>query len=182
MDVGGNTHARDTERLLKVYDWCMFHVYEPIPEYHASLTKYYSGDQFRKSVRIHPFGIGNTTHQMAVSKRDLAGESTFLGKNTAGTIRLYIKSMEDALAQLEVPQVSLLHMNCEGCEWEVLTSMGEAGMFSRFVYIQFSAHNYGLEGVGVRGIQLCKIREYLSRTHSMHKGVPFGWERWVRNQ
>lgn len=180
MDVGGSTQARDTEKLLGLYKWCRFHVYEPVPDYHAALTKYYSNRKFKDRVTIHPVGIGRTTHQVSASKKDLMGESTFLGGTTSGPIKINIQSVEEAMDSIRGAQkISLLHMNCEGCEWDVLLWMGEKGLFSRVKYIQFSSHNYGPEGVGVRGVQLCRIREYLRKTHTMVKGVPFGWERWV---
>lgn len=192
LDIGGNTDAADTNKLLRVYPQCIFHVFEPVPPFFAKPEKTYQDPHFDGKIFLHNVGLGRKNAEVGMFASEVNGQSTFLGKNNEKNQRhknektwtLSIRNMETILTDLyglEDPsqKVSLLHMNCEGCEWETLLSMGERGLFERFEVIQFGTHNYGEEGVGVRSWQLCQIRDYLSKTHRVVSEVPFGWERWV---
>jgi hypothetical protein len=56
----------------------------------------------------------------------------------------------------------------------------ETGFVNGIDVIQIGMHNYGGGALGQRVIQLCEMHALLSKTHRLVKGVPFGWERWVK--
>ncbi len=76
---------------------------------------------------------------------------------------------------------TLLHMNCEGCEWDLLSQdlERENSFVSDIPVIQIGFHNYGEVGLGKRALEYCDIRKKMSRTHRLVGAVPFAWERWV---
>jgi hypothetical protein len=97
------------------------------------------------------------------------------------TVTAHIKSFANAVADAGGQTPTLLHINCEGCEWEMLPAAKRAGFLDTIEVIQFGTHNYGQVGLGGRTWQLCEIRQMLSETHDTMAGdVAFGWERWVK--
>jgi FkbM family methyltransferase len=179
IDVGGNTIAEDTSTFLQSYPQCEYYVYEPIPSYFENLERV-----FHKYENVHIKGVGwgNKDEDISISSSSLKGQATFImdTKGEKGNILLKIKTPASILDELTFSEIDLLHMNCEGCEWDALIFMGENDLFKKFKTIQYSAHNYGKVGIGVRSWELCKIKTYLNITHDMVEGVPFGWERWEK--
>jgi len=77
-------------------------------------------------------------------------------------------------------EISLMHMNCEGCEWELLEDLLEdPELVKKVKCLQISAH-YFPEWVANQNKRYCKIREQLRLTHKLAWGVPYAWERWDR--
>jgi FkbM family methyltransferase len=179
MDVGGNTNADDTSKFLTMYGGCTYYVYEPIPSYYKTLEKNF---KHNGNVNIVGIGWGSKNEEYYISSKNLKGQATFImdTKLNSGDILLKIKTPYSILEELNFPDIDLLHINCEGCEWESLLFMGENDLFKYFRTIQFSVHNYGKVGVGVRSWELCQIKSYLIKTHEMVEGIPFGWERWEK--
>ena len=75
--------------------------------------------------------------------------------------------------------VALLHMNCEGCEWEVLEALVDSGVAARFDTIQVGFHLFPSIAVGIKE-RYCRLATALSRTHDLVFRSFFAWERWQR--
>lgn len=98
---------------------------------------------------------------------------------TRRMITANIKSFDFAVKEAG-SKPTLLHMNCEGCEWDLLPQALESGFISDIRVIQVGFHNYGQVGLGKRVLEYCDIRQKMSQTHRLVDGaVPFAWERWV---
>ena len=99
--------------------------------------------------------------------------------NFTRIITANIKSFDFAVKEAG-SKPTLLHMNCEGCEWDLLPQALESGFISDIPVIQVGFHNYGQVGLGKRVLEYCDIRQKMSQTHRLVDGaVPFAWERWV---
>ena len=184
-EVGAHKKADDSRALMKIYDKCQYHAYEPIPTYSTVLRKNWAGES---RMTVHGYGIGKEDTTFPVPESLLAGQATYIadnkGKNSgsAGSeggseVTATIKSFDNTIeAAKGIP--TLLHMNCEGCEWDFLVDAKHHGFLEKVPAIQVGWHNYGEVGMGTRVWQLCEIREMLSETHTMTSGLAFGWDRW----
>ena len=76
--------------------------------------------------------------------------------------------------------IDLLHVNCEGCEWEMFDNLIETKVLETVRSVQFSSH-YFPQVPNLLG-RYCRVKEYLKQTHSMVYGQSFGWERWDMRQ
>ena len=74
--------------------------------------------------------------------------------------------------------LDLLHINCEGCEYEMLENIIKAGLHRRIKIIQFGTHFF--PEVPRLTERYCAIRSDLSQSHQMVYGTAFAWERWDR--
>jgi len=179
LDVGGNTNSDDTWIFLSKYPECEYYVYEPIPSYVKNLEKVFKNNE---NVHVKGVGWGYKDEEVYISSKSLQGGATFImdSKGGKGNILIKMKTPSSILEEIPFDDIDLLHLNCEGGEWEALLFMGENDLFKKFKTIQMSFHNYGNVGVGIRSLQLCEIRKYLGNTHTMVEGIPYGWERYER--
>lgn len=181
-EIGAHTAAYDSSVLMEKYPQCEYHAYEPIPLYFNTLMKNWNGT---KNMHLHNYGISKDDGSFNVSSSVLKGQSTFIGDskqanvNTGDISTVVIKNFDFAVNDAG-GKPTLLHMNCEGCEWTLLPGAVESGFIKDIPIIQISFHNYGESGLGQRVIDYCTIRAMLSQTHNRTKGVPFAWERWER--
>ena len=72
---------------------------------------------------------------MLLSPEEITGQSTFgMASNGGGKIPLEIREAASVLrevrGQASMPSIALLHVNCEGCEWEMLENIIQAGEHS----------------------------------------------------
>jgi len=178
-EVGAHEKAEDTRVLLEKFPKCEYHAYEPIPTYFATLSKHWESTS---NVHTHDYGLAKEDGLFKVQAAILKGQSTYIGDSKGGgenLVSAVIKSFDFAVKEAG-GKPTLLHMNCEGCEWDLLPGAVESGFIEDIAVIQIAFHNYGDVGLGKRAIEYCKIRKQLSRTHDLVNGaVPFGWERWV---
>lgn len=170
--VGANTHGRDGVRLQKEYS-CNIHVFEPVPSFANVLKKNWKN--VPRST-VHAFGLGSESKQ--VEHVHVVGESTFAmsdGKDFSGET-VHIKSIVEAWEELGKPSIDLLHINCEGCEWEMLETMISSGIVNKVRILQVGTHWFA----NVKNIQqrYCNIESKLSATHTKKFQQYFGWERW----
>lgn len=183
MDVGGNTEAGDSRFFQQSFDPHL-HIFEPVPPFFSELQKNWEG---ARKVTLHSVGLGADDRVVQLSKDSVRGHGTFAMEGHNGADGSFPLMIVDAatmsrkvMAQHYKQEVDLLHINCEGCEWELLMRLMATNMLGSFRFIQISFHNYGKEGIGKLLPQYCLIREALERTHGKIVAIPFGWERWAR--
>ena len=77
-------------------------------------------------------------------------------------------------------ELDLLHVNCEGCEYEMLENIIQSGLHRRIKVIQFGSHFFS--EIPRLTERFCAIRSELKMSHRMVYGLAFGWERWDRKR
>ena len=113
------------------------------------------------------------------------------GGGSARTTTLRIRDVRQVLDELSpaavtaaagkagdaAPVIDLLHMNCEGCEWEMLETLIQSRLVGRIKTLQIGTHWYPhLQKLPER---YCRIQLALDCTHVMEFRSPFGWERHI---
>ena len=83
---------------------------------------------------LHKYGMGDTTRTILLSEADLKGQGTFGMKNNEADegkkIPLEIIDATTAFNNVTggVGDLDLLHVNCEGCEYEMLENIIKSGL------------------------------------------------------
>lgn len=184
-EVGAHETGADTKNLLKRYPKCQYHAFEPVPKFYAKLKKAWQNK--RPKVQTHNFGLGKEARSLNVSESALKGQSTYLGGNSSSSeagkrVHIRIKTFDQALNVTGGYYPTLLHMNCEGCEWDLLPELVETGFLAHVPLLQVGTHNYGKD-LGARVFELCQIRQMISTTHQIsNNSIAFSWERWERRR
>ena len=134
-------------------------------------------------VTLHNYGLGDTTRTIFLSEADLKGQGTFGMKDNKDEGKKIPLEIIDARTVLNnvtggVKDLDLLHVNCEGCEYEMLENIIKAGLHWRIKIIQFGTHFF--QEIPRLTERFCAIRSELKKSHRMVYGLAFGWERWDR--
>ena len=90
----------------------------------------------------------------------------------------FIASLNLSVANINSVAAPILHLNCEGCEYEVLEAIVNQKLLRIFSVIQVSFHYF--PSVSNAFSRYCKLFEYLSKYFVYQEAnLAFGWERWV---
>ena len=95
---------------------------------------------------VHKYGLGDSTKTIFLSEADIKGQGTFAMKDTMAEAAMMYKLniIEAAVAFNNVTRGSadldLLHVNCEGCEYEMLENIIKSGLHWKLKIIQFGTH------------------------------------------
>eukprot|EP00560_Eucampia_antarctica_P002408 CAMPEP_0197833446 /NCGR_PEP_ID=MMETSP1437-20131217/19074_1 /TAXON_ID=49252 ORGANISM="Eucampia antarctica, Strain CCMP1452" /NCGR_SAMPLE_ID=MMETSP1437 /ASSEMBLY_ACC=CAM_ASM_001096 /LENGTH=745 /DNA_ID=CAMNT_0043437515 /DNA_START=131 /DNA_END=2368 /DNA_ORIENTATION=+ len=191
LEIGAHREAKSSQDHIKKYPNCEYHAYEVIPQFAEELKERWKDEP---RMHVHPYGLAENDMEIKVHINALNGVSTFVGdlvtsKNldekttVTGQIRAFdfalseIGQLHNREADAVIP--TLLDINCEGCEYDLLLEAKKHGFIERVPVVLIGWHAYGEDGVGARAWQLCQVRAMLSETHEMAYGLGFGWERWV---
>ena len=162
------------------------HIYEPVPVFYENLEKVWS-DHVRTNqwdVELHKYGLGDSTRTILLSEADLKGQGTFGMKDNEADEgkKIPLEIIEASTAFNNVTggsgDLDLLHVNCEGCEYEMLENIIKSGLHWKIKIIQFGTHFF--PEVPRLTERYCAIRSELSKSHRMVYGTAFAWERWDR--
>ena len=140
---------------------------------------------YYKNEEIHTYVHYRT---VKLAKADVMGEGTFGMSETASDdddeiVELQIRDASKILKRIIEDhkgsgEIDLFHVNCEGCEWEMLENIIKNGLHKKMKKIQFGTHYF--PQISDISYRYCNIIEQLEKTHSLVFGVPFSWERWQR--
>lgn len=204
-EIGAHTRAEESEVLMPLYPRCHYHAYEPVPAYYQQLEQKWNAYNAGRAsgqpeMTTHPYGLSNREYSFAVADDQLQGIATYFSdnehvdssnnkgggattqQNNANDKNVQyaqIKTFATAVADANNQPPTMLEINCEGCEWEMIPAMVEVGFVQNVPIIVLGTHNYGSVGVGMRSMELCLMRYALSKTHDLIEGSrAFAWERW----
>lgn len=202
-EIGAHTQAEESEILMPQYPACEYHAYEPVPVYYNQLDAKWTAYNARRSpgqpkMTTHNYGLSDRNYSFAVTPEQLQGIATYINDNEQvaaqgsgpnepssdnknvqyAQIRTFASAMVDAGP--DQPQYpTMLEINCEGCEWEMIPAMLQENFIQHVAIVVLGTHNYGTVGVGIRSMELCRMRYALSKTHTLIPGSrAFAWERW----
>lgn len=201
--MGANVQGSDGLDLMKECPKCHLHMFEPVPEFYEYLMEAWNKLMVENdwSVFGHLYGLGDrdrlddrislylwehfVSRTAQLSESDIKGQGTFVMSNSGqdDSIEMEIREAGPVIRKIASnfnDTVDLLHVNCEGCEWEMFENIIEHNLQTNIRIIQFGAHYFDqVDNIAER---YCKIREALNRTHYMVYGEPWAWERWDRRR
>jgi FkbM family methyltransferase len=189
IEVGTNI-GEDIEGFLKVCNDCFYETFEPIEDFTNKVQAKW-GNVSR--LKVHKFGLAETDKNLTLCVG--GGATADPSRFEAGECRPVTLMVKDAVREVKVVMakhnrvtprsVEIFHLNCEGCEYEVLESLIKADMLQYFKNVQLSAHFMEKDTVKVKEsmARMCKIRETLSRTHHntylyLTPNGNSNWENW----
>lgn len=163
------------------------YAFEPSPSFFQELRKA-AGNV--SGVYLNNNGVGKQT-RIALLRVEGEASATLddAVSETDGFEQVSILSVTEALQKLPPGRIGLLHINCEGCEYEVFQSLYATGQLSMVDQIQIATHllqrpaNSVYEAMGasleasIAGY--CKMHSALAQTHERSWGLPWVWERWI---
>jgi len=179
VDVGGYTG--EAVRELNNRYQPTFHIFEPME---MALEKLNANlKQLSGNFNVHPFGLGEK-NKVAYLYIPGGGDSAYMFDQPGpDRERIQIQEAAPAINKLVLRSdtslsVTLLHINCEGCEWEVLESLRT--VYSRFEHIAIQWHGNSRQPNRMQ--RWCQIRGNLTKTHKLTFWANWVWEHWERKE
>lgn len=176
------------------------HVFEPSRSFFRSLREAI-GDV--EGFTLHNYGLGAETQRMHLDVGGIETASRVVDPSSSsdavpnGTEEVLIRAAPEAVAEVlgrEGGEVELLHVNCEGCEYDVLEALRASRQLAGVEQVQIATHllPHTLPGADwqeavqlslqVSSIRYCEMHRALSETHERAFGLPWVWERWTRRR
>ncbi|CAK9068721.1 unnamed protein product [Durusdinium trenchii] len=167
------------------------HLFEPSPTFFRSLVRSLHGVP---GFTLHNYGLGAKTRRAFLRVRGTASRVVEGSEEDteAVLIRSTAEAIPEVLAQSRQSSVELLHVNCEGCEYDVVQGLGDTGQLARISQVQLATHLMDYEGpsadfheavslsLQVSVKRYCAMHRTLSQTHERAWGLPWVWERWTK--
>eukprot|EP00927_Polykrikos_kofoidii_P011738 TRINITY_DN15014_c0_g1_i1.p1 TRINITY_DN15014_c0_g1~~TRINITY_DN15014_c0_g1_i1.p1 ORF type:complete len:385 (-),score=36.90 TRINITY_DN15014_c0_g1_i1:36-1124(-) len=206
--VGAHRAAEDGT-FLRQRHGLRLHLFEPSPTFFRSLREAVGNDT--AGFRLHNYGLGARNRRAHLRLSETASatfdspQAAALAAQSSGqdTEEVLIRSASEVATELLESQelaepsrgsavdrhVELLHVNCEGCEYDVVEDLHASGHLAEMPHVQLATHLLEHPGanfheavelslqVSVR--RYCDMHRLLSRTHTRAFGLPWVWERWT---
>jgi len=149
---------------------CHIYVFEPVPEFAENIQKRF---KLNNNIEIFNFGLGGSTRSENI--HILGDSSSVFGKSDyCQTIK--IVDIVDWLTDKKIRTITLLKINIEGGEYELLERLINSKFIDIFENIQVQFHNITSES----HLRMKKIQQELRKTHFPNYQYNFVWEDWRR--
>jgi FkbM family methyltransferase len=122
-------------------------------------------------VQVFTLGIGGRTRTERFSHK---GDMTGIASVGCTSEEVNIRDIAEVMEEFALQDIALLKLNVEGCEFEILERILDAGFAPRFRHLQVQFHPV----VPDYAARHDRIRERLSATHELQYDAPWIWTGW----
>ncbi len=169
FDVGG--YQGDFAAAIHARFKCQVHVFEPVAFFREQMAVRFAG---LPKIIIHPFGLAAADGQV---RMNLAAESSSHVKPADQSGELCELRAFSAVAEsLGVGEISLMKVNIEGAEFELIEHILDRSWAARIVDLQVQFHLFVPDAAARRR----NLRRRLRGTHQPTYEYYFIWENWRR--
>ena len=198
---GANVQGFDGMQFAKVYPSCRIWFLEPVSTFFQQFIHSREWNQLMASntshlYEAHSYGLSGSSMMIDIGNDKInKGQALSLIDRQMNIsmrqgYKLVVRDVADVLFELKIfkegnvqsnpidGQLTVLHVNCEGCEYDVLERLVDTSLIKYIRYVQFGSHR----PVSIQSTiaeRYCSLQEKLNKTHRMEYGLPWGWERWV---
>lgn len=169
LDIGGYDGQWASD-LFSMYK-CKIFIFEPVNAFAEKISK-----RFRQNdqIEVFNFGLGGFSRPEIIHLSD-SGSSIF--GHSKDCEKIVIVDIKDWLDQKKVDKISLMKINIEGCEYELLERLIDTKLISKIENIQIQFHNISKDS----RIKMRNIQDELIKTHKLTYQYLFVWENWTLN-
>ena len=168
FDVGG-FKGDFTYKILQHFG-SVVHYFEPLEKYYSFASRRFSGIN---NVYLNNYGLSASSRQAKFV--DLGLGSKINPEGTLSTEEsVELVSFLDYCSTNNIVSISLLKINIEGGEYELLRSIIDSGFINNIMYLQIQFHDFVDNASDSRD----RLRECLKKTHVCHYNFDFIWESW----
>lgn len=168
LDLGGYK-GQFVSDIFSRYQ-CNVFVFEPMFEFAKQIEKRF---QLNNKIEVFQFGLGDSTRSEKLGISDNGSSIFAKGKNFE---EIRILDIKEWMKQKEIEKVSLIKLNIEGGEYEVLSRLIETGLINLFENIQVQFHDISINSRS----QMEEIQNNLKKTHNLTYQYDFVWENWSK--
>lgn len=196
--VGAHRLGRDGVYLQRRHALRM-HIFEPSPAFYHGLREALANRS--EHFRVYNAGLGAKTGRAQLLPREeatLVIEGDLPPEMANHTVEVLMRDAAEVVHEISHGDgaregLELLHMNCEGCEYDVIDALDGTMQLGDIAHIQLASHllehvdflqkptirRLG-DAIHASAVRYCRMHRQLSKTHKRVWGLPWVWERWSR--
>lgn len=167
LDIGG-FHGNYAAEIYARYS-CNIKIFEPVPHFVEMMKK-----RFKKNPKIEVLDIGLGGHTSTETMSVNQYSSSIYRNVSKDAISIKIVNIVEWLEANKIEKVSLIKINIEGSEYELLEKLIESPYIHRINEIQVQFHDFFADAKE----RMHTIQAKLSETHELTFQYPFIWENW----
>ena len=148
---------------------CRVEVFEPVPHYARDIEKRFAGNP---KISVHEFGLAGRTGESSIAISD--DRSSLYGSDGEPCVIKLVQA-KSFLEDLGNPRISLMKINIEGGEYELLQHLLDNDLIKHIDNIQVQFHDEVVPNAAER---MHRLQQRLSESHEPTYQFPFVWENW----
>jgi FkbM family methyltransferase len=168
FDVGGFEGQWASDIFARYL--CRIHVFEPVREFADAIARRFAAND---RIKVHPVALGAET---GLAELTIAADGSSLYLPGARRMTIDIVTPELVFAKEKLDEISLMKINIEGAEYDLLDHMISTGLIRRIENIQVQFHSHLPEAQR----RVRDIHARLAETHQPTFQYRFVWENWRR--
>ncbi|CAF0901888.1 unnamed protein product [Rotaria sordida] len=198
---GANEAGTDGLEFIRKYEHCHVWFLEPVTHFYDKLIHSHDILQVLKTGKHHMYNIGlsNKNDLIDIISQDIRESHalTLVGKHENKKdigndlkYKLILRDVAEILFEYHIlskmnnnivtGELNLLHVNCEGGEYDVIKRLIKKSLIKYIRIIQFGSHRPSAIRSSISQ-RYCCLQQMLLTTHQLQFGIPWAWERWLRN-
>jgi FkbM family methyltransferase len=150
----------------KIY---LFEVHQP---FYDKIKKRF---QYNGDIKCYNFGLASKNGVAQISIDEV---STSAFKHSANMVEVNLTKASDFIAANDIKSISLMKINIEGAEYDLLEHLADSGVISIIQNLQIQFHDFVPDARAL----LEKVRVKLLKTHTPTYQFDFIWENWKLNE
>ena len=165
----GGYNGTYSKKILETFN-PQTYIFEPSKKYYDLLVE----QLIYSNVKIYNFGLADI-NKVAYLKHD--SDASYITHNQSEySEKIELRKLSEFIHNEKIRSISLININIEGSEYEVLEDMIDSKIISIVENIQIQYHR------NVRGYRKkrSQINKKLSRTHQRIWNYDYVWERWAK--
>jgi FkbM family methyltransferase len=168
FEVGGWV-GHFSNSIIKEFD-CYVYIFEPIKDIYLNLVQKYKENP---KIKIFNFGLENFNGK---DKINICEEGSSLYRNNSSSFEeVEFKNINEVFDNLKIDQIDLMELNCEGSEYNILTSINEINL-SKIKNLQIQFHP--ISNLNPENLK-SQIYDKLKKTHIQKWGYDW-FECWEK--
>lgn len=171
--IDGGAYKGEWAKKIHNRYGCKVYCFEPIESYFRHIVD----SKDTEDIEVFKCAIGGNTRDDIIYHK---GDGSSIFKKTPHHENIKIKSILEIMNEIGIKHASMLKLNVEGSEYEIMEALIASNNIEMFDIYQIQFHIYDDESV-CRS-RRDKIRESLSRTHKEDYNFEFIWESWSMRQ
>jgi len=152
---------------------CRIMCFEPVPEFARRIEERFRHNQ---RIQVYEFGLGAETREEPIYICGTGSSVYWRSRTHYGREFIHIYDVKELFKKEAINHVSLMKINIEGGEYELLERLIETRLLNYIENLQVQFHNIERDSEG----RMNSIYQGLRETHTPIYQYKFVWESWTQ--
>lgn len=168
LDIGGFKGEWASDLFSRYL--CNISIFEPVSMLAVEIEKRFNNND---KIKVYQYGLGGKSRKERIS---ICAESSSIFRKSDRSEEIKIIDIAEWITNKKIKTISLMKINIEGGEYELLERLIETNLIKIVENIQVQFHNVFSDSA----TRMKNIQKNLEKTHLATYQYLFVWENWTR--